>query len=199
MDTRTWFEFFALLTVAADLAVLALWGVVAAARVSPAAADLLDRVRTTLWDAGLALATLVAGTAMAGSLYLSEGAHLTPCTMCWYQRIAMYSLAVILLVAVVRRDWHVRPFAGTLAALGPVVSVYHYLEQRFPSLEGGTSCDPNNPCTQTLVWKYHYVSIPFMALSAFLLVLTILALARRPDPVATGRSRDDGALTEVQA
>ena len=122
---------------------------------------------------------------MVGSLYLSEGAHLPPCKLCWYQRIAMYSLAVILVVAVVRRDWNVKPYALTLGLIGPCISIYHYLIERFPDWEHGTSCDPANPCTITWIWRLHYISIPLMACSAFLLVDTVLLTARTSER-ATG-------------
>jgi disulfide bond formation protein DsbB len=152
-----------------------------------------DDVRDVLGTAGVPLAAVVAIVATAGSLYLSEGAHLVPCELCWYQRIAMYSLAAVLVVAVLRRDWGVRPYALTLALAGPLVSIYHYLIERFPDLEVGSTCDPTNPCTITLVWKFHYVSIPFMALSAFVLVATVLLAARPPDPWSGAPARDDGA------
>jgi disulfide bond formation protein DsbB len=194
MNSDTWFTFFALLTVAANLATLALWGMAAAARTSEAAADRWARVRAMLGDFGLPLGAIVAGVAMIGSLYLSEGAHLPPCKMCWYQRIAMYSLALILVVAAIRRDWAVKPFALTLALLGPLVSIYHYAIERRPSLEiGNGSCGPTNPCTITWIWKFHYISIPFMALSAFALVATVLIVAWPPDPETEPAARDDGA------
>src|SRR5262245_47942156 len=119
---------------------------------------------------------------MVGSLYFSEGAHFLPCKLCWYQRIGMYSLAIILVIAAVRRDWNIRIYATTLAVLGSIVSVYHYLIERFPSLESGTSCDPNNPCTFVWFFHLHYISLPFMALSAFALVATVLLVAR-PAPI----------------
>ena len=99
----------------------------------------------------------------------------------------MYSLAVILIAATIRRDRNIRFYGVLLASLGTLVSSYHYLVQRFPKLEHGVSCDPTNPCTATLVWKLHYISIPFMAGSAFVLTVLVLALT----PTATGRSRDD--------
>jgi disulfide bond formation protein DsbB len=149
-------------------------------------------VRDALGDTGLVLAALVATVATAGSLYLSEGAHLLPCKLCWYQRAGMYSLAAILIVAVVRRDWAVRPFALTLAVGGPIISLYHYVIERHPSFEfGHGGCDPSNPCTITLVWKYHYISIPFMALSAFVFVATVLLAANPPDTGEVVATRDD--------
>ena len=69
-------------------------------------------------DAALWLAFLVAATATAGSLYFSEVADYVPCQLCWFQRIAMYPLAVVLLVAAIRRDRSVRWYVGPLAAIG---------------------------------------------------------------------------------
>ncbi|HEX5615982.1 MAG TPA: disulfide bond formation protein B [Acidimicrobiia bacterium] len=195
MSAQDWFDFFAALTVATNAATLALVVLLVLARVHAGARERLDQLRDALGSSGLALATLVAGTAMAGSLYLSEGAHLIPCELCWYQRIGMYSLAIVLLVAAVRRDWGVRPYAVTLASLGLLVSSYHYLIERFPDLESSATCDPLNPCTVTLIWKLHYISIPFMAGSAFLLSALVLVLARPTDrgadPSTAGASRDD--------
>jgi disulfide bond formation protein DsbB len=181
LDSNPWINFFVLLTVGANLATLALWGLALASRFG-VARGAWDQVRDSLGEAGLAIAAVVAGTAMVGSLYLSEGAHFLPCKLCWYQRIGMYSLAIVLVIAAVRRDWGIRPYALALAVLGPLVSAYHYLIERFPSLERGSSCDPTNPCTFVWFFHLHYISIPFMALSAFVLVATIL-LAARPLPI----------------
>jgi disulfide bond formation protein DsbB len=192
VSTEKWFTFFALLTVAANVATITLWVLGLLSYTGDTARERWQSVRVLLGDVGLPVAAVVAATAMAGSLYLSEGAHLLPCKLCWYQRSAMYPLAVVLVVAALRRDWSVRPYALALAVVGPLISAYHYLIERRPSLEVGSSCDPTNPCTLTLVWKFHYISIPFMAFSAFVLVATILLAARRPDPSAAGPARDDG-------
>jgi disulfide bond formation protein DsbB len=177
MTDDAWIDFFVVLTIGANASTLALWGLALAARAGRGG-ELWERVRDSLGESGLAIAAIIALTATAGSLYLSEGADLLPCTLCWYQRIAMYSLALVLAVGTVRRDWAVRPYALALALAGPVVSVYHYLVERFPDLEVEGSCDAFNPCSLVPVWRLHFVSIPFMALSAFLLVDTVLAAAR---------------------
>lgn len=183
MKTETWLSLFSLFTIAANLTVIGVLGVVLAARLSPAAADMRDRVAVTFGQSGLWFAALVASVATAGSLYLSEGVHLVPCRLCWYQRIGMYPLAVILIVAVVRRDWAVKPYALTLSLLGPVVSVYHVLVEHYPSLEKALSCELFNPCSTNQVAGYDFFaygfmkSIPYMALSGFLLVATILLVA----------------------
>jgi disulfide bond formation protein DsbB len=191
VSTDRWFTFFALLTVVANVTTIALWALALLSYTGDAARERWHAVRALLGDIGLPVAAVVAATTMAGSLYLSEGAHLLPCKLCWYQRSAMYPLAVVLVVGAVRRDWGVRPYALALALIGPLISAYHYLIERRPTLEVGSSCDPDNPCTLTLVWKFHYISIPFMALSAFALVATVL-FAARPDPGGAASARDDG-------
>ena len=181
LDSNPWINFFVVLTVLANVATLTLWALGIAAALGFGRAT-WQQVRDSLGDSGITFAAIVAGTAMVGSLYLSEGAHFLPCKLCWYQRIGMYSLAIILVIAAVRRDWNIRIYATTLAVLGSIVSVYHYLIERFPSWEQGTSCDPTNPCTFVWFFHLHYISIPFMALSAFALVATILLVAR-PAPI----------------
>jgi disulfide bond formation protein DsbB len=196
LNDDLWIAFFGLLTLGANIAVLALAVLAIGARLSRRPGRLTQwwgDVRASLGESGIALGAVVALTATVGSLYLSEGAHFTPCLLCWYQRAAMYPLALILLVAAVRRDWHVRPYALALALVGPVVSVYHYLIERRPGLEIGGSCSAvGPPCSARYIEDmFGYVSIPFMALSAFALVATLLVVAR-PVPGDAGAHANMG-------
>lgn len=122
-----------------------------------------------------AVAFVVALVATVGSLYLSEGAHFTPCKLCWYQRIAMYPQVVLLGVAALRRRDDIRLYSGVLATLGGLVSCYHVLIERFPQLESAV-CDLTNPCS--LIWtnRFGYLTIPTMALSGFALIVSMHAL-----------------------
>jgi disulfide bond formation protein DsbB len=123
-------------------------------------------------------AAAVAALAMIGSLYLSEVAHFTPCKLCWYQRIAMYSSAVILLIAAIKKDGSVLRFAMPLSVIGALISSYHLLIERFPNLESST-CDPNNPCSLIWIKKFGYLTIPGMALTGFVAILGLLLLHQR--------------------
>jgi disulfide bond formation protein DsbB len=120
-------------------------------------------------------AAAVAIVATLGSLYYSEVADFPPCRLCWFQRIGMYPLAVILPIAAWRRDRSVRWYALPLAVGGGLVSVYHVLIERYPSLESG-SCDPTNPCSIIWVERLGYLTIPTMALSGFALIAVLLSL-----------------------
>jgi disulfide bond formation protein DsbB len=184
MELTDWYRLFTWLCLVANAALVLLWGWRLVAVFSPAARDAWESVRTGLSEQGLAFAAVVAVVATAGSLYLSEGGHLVPCRLCWYQRTMMYPLAVILPIAAFWRDRGIRPYAITLCLVGFAISTWHYLVEWFPSLEGvGGSCDPTNPCSALpFTRRFGYISIPFMAGSAFLLVASVLWFAGRPEP-----------------
>jgi disulfide bond formation protein DsbB len=133
----------------------------------PDAADLLDGM-------GIWIAWIVAVVATAGSLIYSEVVHFIPCRLCWFQRIAMYPLAIILLVGAIRREALVKYYALPLSLGGLLISTWHYLIQTFPGLAGG-SCDASNPCSSRYVETFGFISIPFMAGAGFILISVLLA------------------------
>lgn len=120
------------------------------------------------------LAFSVAAVSTVGSIWFSEVAGFIPCELCWYQRILMYPLVVVLGVAGWKGDdllrWRVLPFS----LLGIGVSGYHVQLQWFPTQS--SSCDLAVPCTQQWVDQFGFVSLPMMALCAFLSI-TVLVLA----------------------
>jgi len=132
-------------------------------------------VQDDVRGSGPALAGGVAVAATLASLWFSKGAHFPPCELCWYQRIAMYPLAVILPIAAWRDDRSVRLYGIVLTLLGLSVSAWHNLIETFPSLDSGT-CDPTNPCTLRWVEGLGFWTIPRMAFVAFSLVLAALTL-----------------------
>jgi disulfide bond formation protein DsbB len=149
----------------------------------------------------------VATTCTLGSLYLSEVAKFPPCELCWFQRIAMYPLVVVLGIAALRRDTSVRRYAVPLAGIGLAVSIYHYLVERFPD-SITTSCTTDVPCSTVWVWKFHFLSIPAMAGAGFALIIVLVLLAtstgsgtERPstDDSLTDRTTDRDPSEELQA
>jgi disulfide bond formation protein DsbB len=156
------------------LGVVLLWLI---SLVSDGAATALERLSESVRGYGLWIAWLMAMVATLGSLYYSEIAGFTPCDYCWYQRIAMYPLAIILGIAAFRRDHGVRRYVVPLGVIGGFISAYHYLIQHFPDLDAG-SCNVFAPCTAAWVWKFDFVSIPLMALVSFAVIITALALDR---------------------
>lgn len=156
--------------VTAGLAVTVV-GAVAAA-ISPAARR---RILGSLGGSGAVLAAGVALLATAGSLWFSESAGFPPCDLCWYQRIAMYPLPVVLGIAGVGRSRTGRITGLILALAGLAVSIWHNLQETFPSLDAG-SCDPMRPCTVRWVEGLGFWTIPRMAAACFIVVVAMCML-----------------------
>ena len=177
----------------AMLAVLALAFVVASAVVALVARTRglgpgLASWRDAASDASLLLALGVAATCTLGSLYMSEVRHFVPCDLCWYQRIAMYPLVVVLAVAVIARDKAVWRYVLPVALLGAAVSTYHYLHERFPE-SVTTACSLEASCSTLWIWEFHFLSLPGMAWVGFITICTLMLIARSalrreagPDP-----------------
>ena len=133
-------------------------------------------VRRELAPFALPLALAISTTATLGSLYYSEIADFPPCKLCWYQRIAMYPLPVLLTVAVATRDRWVARYTVPVAAIGAAIAVYHVQLELFP--EQSTVCSADVPCTIKWVDQFGFVTIPFMALCGFAAVIALSLLAR---------------------
>jgi disulfide bond formation protein DsbB len=173
--------FYALLALVANAAVIGLVALAVAARRSPAARRSLDGLRSSVGSSALVAAFVVATLATLGSLYFSEVAHFEPCRLCWYQRIAMYPLVVILGIAALRRDPGVRRYAMPLAVIGALIAAYHYALEWVPWLDTG-ACSATTPCTVVWFRQFGFISLPYLALSAFLLIVTLLWLSDGSGP-----------------
>jgi len=134
-------------------------------------------------DVALPVATTIALVTTLGSLYYSEVAGYPPCTLCWYQRIAIYPQVVVLGVAAWRRDVGVWRTSVPLAVIGAVLSAWHIVIERNPALAG--PCDPANPCTIKWVEEFGFMTVPTMALVAGLSFIALTLLAR-PDAERAG-------------
>jgi disulfide bond formation protein DsbB len=178
MNVQAMSVFFALLTVFANLFVVVAVVLWVAARRSRDARSFLRAFRDWVGPAALPFAASVATVATLGSLHYSEIAHYIPCKLCWYQRIGMYPLAIVLWIAAAKRDPGVKRYVLPVAAIASLISIYHYQLERFPA-QTSLGCTLDAPCTVVWVWQFHYISLPFMALSGFALIATLLLMAPR--------------------
>lgn len=154
------------------------------------------QVREQLGPVSRWVAFAVAATATVGSLTFSEYFDYAPCTLCWYQRVAMFSLAVVLLVGAVRRDRNVRYYAVPLAGIGLCISAYHYLVEWFPRLET-SACDAVTPCSAYWFREFGFVTLAFMAGSGFLAVLALMLFTvEKPAETPTAGAPHAGPVEE---
>lgn len=131
------------------------------------------------------VALLAAVLATGGSLFFSEVWGWTPCELCWYQRILMYPLTVILAVGILRDDRGVHLYALPFSLTGMAVSLFHYLEVL--KIIEPSPCSGGVPCSidyLNFVGPLAFVKIPFLALVAFFIISVMLgnyALAGAPN------------------
>ncbi|ARF16691.1 disulfide oxidoreductase [Sporosarcina ureae] len=118
----------------------------------------------------LYVAWVVSLVAMFGSLYFSEVKGYIPCELCWYQRILMYPLTLLLGIATFQNDNTVKKFVLPLALIGGSISFMHYLEQKIPGFGGVKPCVSGVPCNAEYINWFGFVTIPFLALLAFILI-----------------------------
>jgi disulfide bond formation protein DsbB len=188
-------NFFLVLTLIADALVVATALFALACAVSQSARRAWCTVADVLGDQALLLAWIVAIVTTAGSLYYSLHFHFLPCELCWYQRILMYPLVVVLGVAWFRRDTRAWMTALPFVVLGAPVSLYHWLVERVPSFAESTSCSVDAPCSAPYFEKLGFVTLAWMCLSSFLLIGSLLALYT----TSVRRSRsDDTARAEPE-
>lgn len=128
----------------------------------------------------LVICTLVAAVATVGSLYFSEVMGLFPCELCWYQRILMYPLVVVLGVAAYENRPGVWKSALPLSTLGVAVAAYHSYIQWTPT--DTATCTIGGGCG-SVDWQWLWFTIPRLSLLAFSLLtaglVAVVALERR--------------------
>jgi disulfide bond formation protein DsbB len=168
---------YAVLALVADALVLLIVIAFAISRTSAVARERWGRLRDGITPFALQVAWIAAVLATFGSLYLQFGEQLNPCEFCWFQRICMYPLSLLLGIAAFRGDIQVakRYFIG-LAVVGAGLAVYHYQLERVPGEP--TVCGSAVPCNVAVINVFGFISVPFLSMAAFLLITTLLLMAR---------------------
>lgn len=131
---------------------------------------------------GAYAAWAIALASLLGSLYFSEVARIAPCSLCWYQRIALYPLVFILPVAIIGKDEKIRWYALPLAIIGGIIALYHNLLS-WNVIEEIVACAPGVSCAiQEINW-FGFITIPLLSLIAFIAII-ILILIYKPNDYA---------------
>ena len=125
----------------------------------------------------LHIAFLQAWVATLGSLYFSEIKGFQPCLLCWYQRILMYPLIIILTVGIIRKDKNIAYYVLPMTILGSAVAFYQYLLQMTPLAEiTPVSCSSLGSCSAIQVAYLGFITIPFLSLGAFLVISAMMVI-----------------------
>lgn len=117
--------------------------------------------------------------ASLGSLLFSEILHFPPCTLCWYQRAFMYPLVIILAVAISKKDPNVLAYATPFAIIGWLIAAYHVLLYYGIIPQSLAPCSQGVSCTTKFIEYFGFITIPFLSLTAFTVILLSLYLYRQ--------------------
>jgi disulfide bond formation protein DsbB len=130
----------------------------------------------TAWSLVFA-AWLVATISTLGALFFGEVMQLPPCVLCWYQRIFMFPLALILPVGLFPFDRKVVRYALPLAVLGWLFAAFHQLLVAGVIPESIRPCKQGVPCSQTVIEWFGFVTIPLLSVAAFSTIIALLIVA----------------------
>jgi disulfide bond formation protein DsbB len=148
-------------------------------------------LRSALWGYELWAAFVVAAIATGGSLFFSEIAGFVPCELCWFQRICMYPLSILTLLIAVHRDYRVARYLLPLPVVGACVSIYHILIENHV-IATPQACQVGAGCTVKWINEFGYMTIPTLALTAFVLLIGFLGLAAAGSGEETATLAADG-------
>ena len=134
------------------------------------------RDETTTWRLIFG-AWLVAACATLGALFFGEVMKFPPCSLCWYQRIFMFPLALILPIGLFPLDRKVIRYALPLAVIGGMFAVFHLLLIAGVIPESIKPCSRGVPCSENVIEWFGFITIPLLSAAASAVIVVLLALA----------------------
>ena len=125
---------------------------------------------------------VVASMSTLGALFFSEIMELPPCVLCWYQRIFMFPLVLLLPIGLFPFDAKVVRYALPLAFAGWLVSLFQVLLVAGWIPEQIRPCTQGVPCSEVQIQWLGFVNIPLLSFVAFSIMNALLVVARSRSP-----------------
>ena len=127
----------------------------------------------------LKFAFIVSIISTVGSLFFSEVLKFPPCVLCWYQRIFMYPLVVILAIGLWKKDKNLPFFVLPLSIAGTIVAIYHNLLYYGIIPESIAPCTLGISCSTKQVEWFGFITIPMLSLFSFLTISILMLFYRK--------------------
>jgi len=118
----------------------------------------------------LRAAWVISLIATCGSLFFSEVMKFIPCSLCWYQRIMMYTLPIYFGIAIFRNNKQIVLYTLPVTILGFFIGTFQYIEQKTNWLDDVQTCQMGVPCTTEYINWLGFITIPLLSLIAFFLI-----------------------------
>ena len=131
----------------------------------------------------LYIAWMTAVASMAGSLYFGEILGFTPCVLCWYQRIAMYPLVLIIGVGIIKKDRNFLNYALPLSVIGGAIAFYQNLLYYSVIQERLIPCTFGISCVTRYINLLGFIDIPLLSLFSFIIITTALLIHKKSNHV----------------
>lgn len=127
----------------------------------------------------LYIAWLQALVATLGSLFFSEVMKFPPCSLCWFQRVAMYPLVAVIAVGILKKDKTVWQYVLPLSVIGWLIAVYHNLIYYHIVSENLVPCAEGVSCTTKFFAWFGFITIPLLSLIAFTVITTCMLIFKK--------------------
>ena len=138
----------------------------------------IDQTSNSNWTI-LFICWLIACISTLGSLFFSEIMQFPPCVLCWYQRIFLFPLVIIILVGLFPFDKSIVKYALPLALIGWVIAFYHNLLYYGIIPESVQPCSQGVSCSEVYIDWFGFLTIPLLSLLSFSTIVTLLFILKR--------------------
>lgn len=126
----------------------------------------------------LYLAWVVSFVISLGSLYLSELKHLEPCSLCWYERLSLFPLVILLGVAVYKDFLNIFPYVIAFPVVGLLFSGFHVAMQEIPGFHPIKVCSTTLSCATKQSIGLGFISPPMIAFGTFLILMILIIMGK---------------------
>lgn len=130
------------------------------------------------------IAWLIAILATLGSLHFGEGQSIEPCRLCWYQRIAMYPLTILIGMIIYREDTHGILYTLPFVLIGLLISIYQTAMPFFESLRSPGACGEGPSCSKAFyvfpeIPSLNFITLPMLSCAGFIALLICLCISKK--------------------
>ncbi len=122
---------------------------------------------------------IIVSVSTLGSLFFSHVMEFAPCVLCWYQRICLFPLVIILATGLFPFDKRVVNYALPLAIAGWLTAFYHNLLYSGIIPQDMQPCSQGVSCTEKYIDLFGFLTIPMLSLLGFSAIITLLFLLKK--------------------
>ena len=137
-----------------------------------------DQTSNSNWTI-LFICWVIASVSTIGSIFFSFVMEFAPCVLCWYQRIFLFPLVIILAIGLFPFDKSVVKYAFPLAIAGWLTALYHNLVYSKIIPESIQPCTQGVSCTEEYINLFGFLSIPMLSLLSFSIIIVFLVILKK--------------------